>query len=175
MKLSLSSGALAAALALLSVSALPVQAVTPVTAHTVKAGTLTIEQPWSRVTPSGAKVAGGYLRITNTGSASDRLIGGTFPLAGRVEVHEMSMQDNVMRMKQIEGGLEIKPGATVELKPGSYHLMFMELKEPLKEGQVLKGTLVFEKAGTVEVEYAVRAMGAPAGGHGAAPMQQHKH
>lgn len=140
----------------------------------VKAGTLTVEQPWSRVTPTGAKVAGGYVRITNTGSASDRLVGGTFPLADRVEVHEMSMQDNVMRMKPVEGGLEIKPGATVELKPGSYHLMFMELKEPLKEGQMLKGTLVFEKAGTVEVEYTVRAMGAPASGSNAAPMQ-HKH
>ena len=59
------------------------------------------------------------------------------------------MENDVMRMKQVEGGLEIKPGATVELKPGGYHLMFMDLKEPLKEGQTIKGTLVFEKAGSV--------------------------
>ncbi|WP_262298724.1 DUF1775 domain-containing protein [Microvirga sesbaniae] len=129
----------------------------------VKAGPLTLEQPWSRATPGAAKVGGGYLRITNTGTTPDRLVGGSFPLASKVEVHEMRMDGDVMRMKPVEGGLEIKPGATVELKPGGLHLMFMDLKEPLKEGQTVKGTLVFEKAGRVEVEYAVRGMGgAPA-------------
>ncbi len=132
-----------------------------------KAGALTIEQPWARATPGGAAVGGGYVRVTNTGTAPDRLIGGSFPGASRVEVHEMRLEGDVMRMKPVEGGLEIKPGATVELKPGSYHLMFMDLKEPLKEGQTIKGSLVFEKAGTVDVEYVVRSMG----GHGAAPME----
>ena len=80
----------------------------------------------------------------------------------------MKLEGDVMRMKPVEGGLEIKPGATVELKPGGLHLMFMDLKEPLKEGQVLKGTLTFEKAGPIEVEYNVRGMG------GAAPAE-HKH
>ncbi|MBM6593966.1 DUF1775 domain-containing protein [Microvirga pudoricolor] len=135
----------------------------------VKAGPLTIEEPWSRVTPAGAKVGGGYLRITNTGTQPDRLVGGTFPLASRVEVHEMSMSGDVMRMKAVEGGLAIKPGETVELKPGGLHLMFMDLKEPLKENQTLKGTLVFEKAGPVEVTYTVRGMA----GSGAAA--EHKH
>jgi uncharacterized protein YcnI len=134
----------------------------------VKAGALNIEQPWSRATPGGAKVGGGYLRITNGGTTPDRLVGGSFPLAGKVEVHEMRMEGDVMRMKPVEGGLEIKPGATVELKPGGFHLMFMDLKEPLKEGQTVKGTLTFEKAGSVAVEYAVRGMG------GAAPAE-HKH
>jgi uncharacterized protein YcnI/copper(I)-binding protein len=133
-----------------------------------KVGPLTVEQPWSRATPGGAKVGGGYLRITNTGTASDRLVGGSFPLASRVEVHEMRMDGDVMRMKPVEGGLEIKPGATVELKPGGFHLMFMDLKEPLKEGQTVRGTLSFEKAGSVEVDYTVRGMG------GAAPAE-HKH
>ena len=133
--------------------------------QTVKAGSLTLEQPWSRATPGGAKVGGGYLRITNTGTAPDRLVGGSFPLASKVEVHEMRMDGDVMRMKPVEGGLEIEPGATVELKPGGYHLMFMDLKEPLKEGQTVKGTLVFEKAGSVEVEYAVRGMGGAPAGH----------
>ena len=64
-----------------------------------------------------------------------------------------------MRMKPVEGGLEIGPGATVELRPGGYHLMFMDLKEPLREGRTVKGTLVFEKAGTLEVEYVVRPIG----------------
>lgn len=133
-----------------------------------KAGSVSVEQPWSRATPGGAKVGGGYLRITNAGTAPDRLIGGSFPLASKVEVHEMRMDGDVMRMKPVEGGLEIKPGATVELKPGGYHLMFMDLKEPLKEGQTVKGTLTFEKAGNVAVEYVVRGMG------GAAPAE-HKH
>lgn len=130
-----------------------------------KVGSLTIEQPWSRATPGGAKVGGGYLRITNTGSTPDRLTGGSFANASRVEVHEMSLENDVMRMKQVQGGLEIKPGATVELKPGAHHLMFMDLKEPLKEGQTIKGTLVFEKAGPVDVQYTVRGMGAPAAEH----------
>jgi periplasmic copper chaperone A len=134
----------------------------------LKAGSLTLDQPWSRATPGGAKVGGGYLRITNTGTAPDRLTGGSFPLASRVEVHEMRLDGDVMRMKPVEGGLEIKPGATVELKPGGLHLMFVDLKEPLKEGQTVRGTLTFEKAGSVEVEYTVRGMG------GAAPAE-HKH
>jgi periplasmic copper chaperone A len=133
-----------------------------------KVGSLTIEQPWSRATPGGAKVGGGYLRITNTGATPDRLTGGSFVNASRVEVHEMSIENDVMRMKQVQGGLEIKPGATVELKPGAHHLMFMDLKEPLKEGQTVKGTLVFEKAGKVDVEYSVRGMGG-------APAAEHKH
>ncbi|MCC2654412.1 MAG: copper resistance protein CopZ [Microvirga sp.] len=134
----------------------------------VKAGSLTLEQPWSRATPGGAKVGGGYLRITNTGTVSDRLTGGSLPVASKVEVHEMRLEGDVMRMKAVEGGLEIKPGATVELKPGGLHLMFMDLKEPLKEGQTVKGTLTFEKAGSIAVEYTVRGMG------GAAPAE-HKH
>jgi uncharacterized protein YcnI len=135
-----------------------------------KVGTLTIDQPWSRATPGGAKVGGGYVRVTNNGPEPDRLIGGSFPGASRVEVHEMTLDGDIMRMKQVTGGLEIKPGATVELKPGGHHLMFMDLKEPLKEGQSVKGTLVFEKAGKVEVEYIVRGMG------GAAPAAgEHKH
>jgi uncharacterized protein YcnI len=132
-------------------------------------GPLTIEQPWSRATPTGAKVGGGYLRVTNTGREPDRLIGGTFPLAGKVELHEMSLVDNVMRMKQLVGGLEIGPGASVDLKPGGHHLMFLDLREGLKEGQSLNGTLMFEKAGSVEVEFQVRSMS----GEGGAAAHQH--
>lgn len=130
------------------------------------AGPLKVEQAWSRATPPGAKVGGGYLKVTNTGSQPDRLTGGSLPQAGRVEVHSMSLDGTVMRMAPVEGGLEIKPGETVELKPGGYHLMFMDLKEPLTAGQVLKGTLVFEKAGAVDVQYPVQPLGAqgmPAG------------
>jgi hypothetical protein len=136
--------------------------------HGTKAGALVIEAPWTRATPGGAKVAGGYLKITNTGSTPDRLIGGTFPSAASVEVHEMSMTDGIMRMRRLEKGLEIAPGASVELKSGRYHLMFMGLSKGLEAGGTIKGTLVFEKAGPVEVEYRI----APIGSH-AAPKHGH--
>src|SRR5690606_11444702 len=87
-------------------------------AETYRVGAIEIEAPWTRATPGGAKVAGGYLMITNKGSAPDRLIGGSATVAGRLEVHEMSVVDGVMRMRPLKDGLEIAPGATVELKPG---------------------------------------------------------
>ena len=130
------------------------------TAAAQRTGAIAVEQAWSRATPRGARVGGGYLKVTNSSSQADRLIGGSFLLADRVEMHEMSVDGTVMRMRQVEGGIEIKSGETVEFKPGGYHLMFVDLKEPLKEGQTVKGTLVFEKAGTVEVEYTVRSIGA---------------
>jgi copper(I)-binding protein len=126
-----------------------------------KAGGLVIEQPWVRATPGGAKVAGGYMTIRNGGSEPDRLIGGSTPLAGRLEVHEMRLEDGIMRMREIRGGLEIAPGQTVELKPGGYHAMLMDLNAPLRQGETLKGQLRFEKAGMVEVEFKVEAVGAP--------------
>jgi periplasmic copper chaperone A len=132
-----------------------------------KAGSLTIEAPWARATPGGAQVAGGFMKITNSGTAPDRLVGGTVPFAARFEVHEMAMDGGVMKMREVKG-LEIKPGETVELKPGGYHVMFMDLKSGLKEGETVKGELVFEKAGKVEVEFRVGPIGggAPAGGSG---------
>ena len=138
---------------------------------TYKAGSITVEAPWSRATPGGAKVAGGYMKLTNNGKEPDRLIGGSVPFAGRFEVHEMAMEGGVMKMRELPKGIEIKPGETVELKPGGYHLMFQDLKSGLKQGQTVKGTLVFEKAGKVDVEYRVGPIGggAPsgsaAGGH----------
>lgn len=132
------------------------------------AGPLSIEAPWSRATPGGAKVAGAFMTITNNGKEPDRLVGGAVPFAGRFEVHEMAMERGIMKMRHLANGLEIKPGETVELKPGGYHVMFMDLKHGLKEGQTVKGTLVFEKAGKVEVEFRVGPIGggAPKGGSG---------
>jgi copper(I)-binding protein len=140
---------------------------TGVKAATFKAGALVIEAPWARATPTGARTAAAYLKITNNGSEPDRLIGGSAPFAGSVEVHEMSITNGVMRMRRLDKGLEIKPGQTVELKPGGNHIMFQELRERLSEGKPLKGTLQFEKAGSVEVEYAIAPIGGtPSGGHG---------
>lgn len=129
-------------------------------AQDVTAGSLVISQPWSRATAPSAKVGAGYMTITNKGTTPDRLVGGSLPQAGRFEIHEMTMADGVMKMRPLDNGLEIKPGETVKLAPGGFHVMFMNLKEPLKQGETLKGELKFEKAGTVAVEYAVGAIAA---------------
>ena len=134
-------------------------------AHDFTIGTIKIDHPWMRVPPPAAKVAGGFMAITNNGKELDRLIGGTALGAGRFEVHEMSVTDGVMRMRQLQTGLDIKPGETVTLKPGSYHVMMLDLKAVPEAGKPLKGTLVFEKAGTIEIEYKVEAAGAKASGH----------
>lgn len=133
-------------------------------AHDFKAGPLQIDHPWSRATPGGATVAGGYLVVKNTGTAPDRLVAATAPFAGRVEIHEMSMKDGVMVMRPLPDGLAIPAGGSVELKPGGYHIMFLDLKAPLKEGTLVDGTLTFEKAGTVPVQFKVEGMGAQGGG-----------
>jgi hypothetical protein len=142
-------------------------------AHDYKLGALQIEHPWARATPKGASVGGGYMKITNTGTSPDRLIGGSSPIAGRFEVHEMSMDNGVMRMRPLKDGLEIKPGQTIELKPGSFHIMFVDIKQPIKEGERVKSTLVFEKAGTIEVEYAAVGVGATSAADKAAPRPMH--
>ena len=130
-------------------------------------GNLQIANPWTRATPKGSTVAGGYMVITNKGATSDRLVGGSAAVANRFEIHRMAMENGVMIMRPVVGGLEIKPGESVELKPGSFHVMLMGLKQPLEKGQHVKGTLEFEKAGKVDIEYNVEAIGAmPAkGGH----------
>jgi periplasmic copper chaperone A len=129
-----------------------------------KAGSLDISDPWSRATPKGASVAAGYMTIKNTGSTPDRLVEGSSDVASKFEVHEMKMENGVAKMRPVKGGLEIKPGETVELKPGSYHVMFVDLKKPLSAGDHVKATLVFEKAGSVSIDYDVRAMGSGSGG-----------
>jgi periplasmic copper chaperone A len=131
-----------------------------VRAEDVKVGDLVITQAWSRATPGGAKIGGGYLTIENKGSAPDRLIGGSSDAAGKVEVHEMAINNGVMTMRPLEKGLTIEPGKTVKLAPGGYHLMLMDLKAPLKRGDKLPITLEFEKAGKVQVSLDVQAVGA---------------
>lgn len=133
-------------------------------AQEYKLGSLVIDHPWTRATPKGAAVAGGYVKITNTGSTPDRLTGGSADVSRKFEVHEMSMDGGVMKMRELKNGLEIPPGATVELKPGSYHIMMMNLSRPLAKGDTVKGSLTFEKAGKVDLEFAVEALGGmPAG------------
>jgi copper(I)-binding protein len=147
-------------------------------AQSTKIGDLRIEHPWSRATPAGAKVAAGYLTITNTGTNPDRLVGGSYANASKVEVHEMAMNDHVMRMRPLQGGLLIEPGKSVTLAPSGYHLMFVDLKSPLKQGSKITATLQFEKAGNIDVTFDVRGVGARAPESGSAdhdhgPMQDH--
>ncbi|WP_246164080.1 copper chaperone PCu(A)C [Blastochloris sulfoviridis] len=132
----------------------------PGTGVELKLGALVIAEPWARATPPAAKVGGGYLRITNTGTEPDRLVGMSAPVAGRGEIHEMAVVDGVMRMRELEDGIAIAPGQTVELKPGGLHVMFMDIQEPLKEGATIPVTLRFAKAGTIEVPFQVRSIGA---------------
>jgi periplasmic copper chaperone A len=134
----------------------------PARTQEVKAGDLVITQAWARATPGGAKIGGGYLTIENKGSAPDRLIGGSADVAGKVEVHEMAMNNGVMTMRPLEKGLAIDPGKTVKLAPGGYHLMMFDLKSPLKQGEKLPVTLEFEKAGKVQVSLDVAGVGAQA-------------
>jgi len=134
-------------------------------AHDYKIGELEIAHPWARATPPAAKVAGGYLKIANKGRSADRLLSATFEGSSAVEVHEMAHANGVMTMRELANGIEIKPGETIELKPGGYHLMFVGLKGGLVEKQRPKGVLIFERAGRIEVEFAVESMGAKDGGH----------
>lgn len=145
-------------------------AAAPAGNDTYKIGDLVVVSPWTRATPGGAKIAGGYLKVTNNGTSADRLTGATTANADRVEIHEMSMTDGVMKMRPLADGLTIKPGETVELKPGGFHIMFMDIKQPLKQGDTLKATLAFEKAGKLDVSFSINAIGA---GAGAAPAHKH--
>jgi len=150
-------------------------------------GSIHITQPWARATPKGAKSGAGYMTITNKGTTADRVNCVSSDASAQCQIHSMTMEGGVMKMRPVEGGLEIKPGETVTLAPGGFHVMLVTLKHPLETGQTVKATLKFEKAGTVDVEYSVVAIGAPAPGaaagsgsmkmegHGGGMMQMDKH
>ena len=121
---------------------------------------LLITDPWTRATPPMAQAAGGFLTIENSSDEPDRLIGVASPIAGRVEVHEMRMQNGTMIMGPVEGGIEIPPSGTVTLAPGGFHIMFMGLRDPLTEGSRVPVTLRFEKAGELETSLHVMGLGA---------------
>jgi copper(I)-binding protein len=131
-------------------------------AQEIKAGDLTIEKPWARATPKGAEVGAAYVEIRNAGGEADKLTGGSADFAN-VEIHEMSMQGNVMKMQELKDGLAIPAHGDVKLAPGGYHLMLTDLKHPLVKGETAKVTLTFERAGAVTVEFPVVGIGASSG------------
>jgi len=127
-------------------------------AHEYSAGAIKIGHPWTRATPPGATTAVAYLRVTNTGNAPVRLTGGMTPVAQRVEIHTMSMEGGVMRMRPVPG-IDIAPGQTVELKAGGLHLMLIGLNRQLMPEDLLPLTLTFAGAPPVPVELYVEGMG----------------
>jgi copper(I)-binding protein len=141
-------------------------------AETYTVGAIEIANPWTRATPKGAPVGGAYMTITNKGAEADRLIGISTPVANQAEVHQMSMDKGVMTMRPVQGGLEIKPGQTVVLNPGSFHVMMTGLKQPMTQGQHVKATLEFAKAGKLDLDLVVESMGAQ-GPSAAAPAMDH--
>jgi hypothetical protein len=132
-------------------------------ADDVMAGKVKLTAAWARATPKGATVGGGYLMITNTGNMPDRLVNGTSDVSDRLEIHEMGMEKGVMKMREVTPGVEIKPGQTIKFEPSGYHIMFVGLKQPLKQGEHFKATLQFEKAGNVSVDFVVEGIGARSG------------
>lgn len=134
-------------------------------ASNVTIGKLEIDTAWARATPAGATVGAGYLTIRNTGSEPDTLVGIEADFAGRAEIHEMSMTDGVMRMRQLENGVAIPAGGSAELKPGGTHIMFLDLKSPLKAGEQVKAKLKFKSGAEGEVNFAIAPIGANAPEH----------
>jgi copper(I)-binding protein len=144
-------------------------------AHGYKAGALAIHHPWTRATPAGARVAAGYLVIENSGSEPDRLLGGSSEAGRAVEIHEMAENEGIMTMRALAEGLLVPAGGKVELKPGGLHLMITGLKRQLVEGEMMAATLVFEKAGRIDVEFEVQAIGGAPPSHGSQSDGGHTH
>jgi len=131
------------------------------------AADIKVTAPWSRATVRGASVGVGFLTIENKGKETDRLIGGTTDSAEKVEIHETRSEGGIMKMRALPEGIEIKPGETVVLKPGTFHLMLVGLKAALFPGEVVHATLRFDKAGPIAVDLPVEGFGAT--GPSAAP------
>jgi len=124
-----------------------------------KVGSLEIGSPRSRATPKGSQTAIGYMTIKNNGTTPDRLTGGSVDVADHFELHVTTIENGIARMRELSD-IEIKPGQVVEFKPGGSHVMFVNLKHPLSKGEHINGTLVFERAGKVQIEYSVEGIGA---------------
>jgi len=136
----------------------------PAVAHDYTLAGLKIDHPWTRVTPGRTGAA--YLSVTNTGGEMDRLLAASSPVAEKAELHTHQLEGDVMRMRPVQA-IEVPPGESAVLKPGGLHIMLLGLREPIREGSRIPLILSFEKAGSIEVELAVEAVGATGAGHGA--------
>lgn len=138
-----------------------VLAVGEVQAHDYDLKAIKIGHPWTRPTPEGAKAGAVYLSLTNSGSEADTLIAVESQIAGKTQLHQTIDEGGVMKMRPVEGGIALAPGATVQFKPGGYHIMLLDLKQRLLEGQRFPLTLTFAKSGTIDVEVSVENPSAP--------------
>lgn len=120
-------------------------------------GALKITGGYAFATLPNSPVAGGFLTVTNTGDTDDTLIAAASDIAGMVQIHEMSMDGDIMKMRELEDGLPIPAGGTVQLMPGGFHVMFMKLKGPLVDGEEVTLTLTFEKAGDIQMTFPIKA------------------
>lgn len=160
---------------LATIAALALSA-TAALAHDFTIGNLEIHHPASKATLPGQPVGGGFMTIANKGTEADRLVSITAPdVSDDVQIHEMAIENDVMKMRQLPDGVEIPAGGTVELKSGGLHVMFMKIKHPLKEGESFKATLNFEKAGALDVTFKIESAkpGNAAGGEGGANHEGH--
>ena len=144
-------------------------------ADAFKIGNIEITNVWARATPNGAKVAGGFFTIVNHGKEADRLVSLSSELSDKAQIHSMEMDDGVMKMRHQADGVVIPAGGTVEFKPGSFHVMFMDLDKTLNKGDEFKAKMVFEKAGTVDVVFTVSGIGAQAPDSMPANHEEHQH
>ena len=122
-------------------------------------GSISVEQPWARATPGGARTGAAYLTLANKANTTDRLMGATTPIAEKVQFHKVTEKDGIVRMRELRS-IEIASGDKLILKPGDIHIMLVGLKHPLKQGQTFPLTLEFEKAGTIQVVVSVAGVGA---------------
>jgi periplasmic copper chaperone A len=124
---------------------------------------IVVEDPYARATPAGAMSGVVYMTLDNKTNAADRLIRASSNVAAQVQIHEMSMVNGVMQMRQLVDGLPVPAGESVVLKPGGYHVMLIGLKKQLAAGETLPLTLTFEKAGNISVTVPIKAMGSAMG------------
>ena len=127
-------------------------------AHAQQQGDIAVTTPWTRAAGQGGTGAG-FLTIANRGSAADRLVGASSPIARVVEIHTHLREGDILRMRPV-AAVDLPPGGTVTLQPGGFHLMLIGLKEPLIQGQSVPLTLRFERAGELQVMLAVQPAGA---------------
>jgi periplasmic copper chaperone A len=133
-------------------------------AHEVSNKGVVVSHPWLRATPGGATVGAAFMEIRTDKGVTDRLISASSPVAGRVEVHTHTMEGDVMKMRKVDA-LDLKAGESHILKPMGEHMMLFDLKQPLKEGDLVRLQLTFEKAGVLEIDGSVEPVGAN-GPHG---------
>jgi len=150
--------------ALLTVAAVPAFA---------QSSSIQVENPRAPATPSGAKTGAVYMTIDNKLSIADRLTGLSSEVAKKLQIHETKMENGIMKMREISGGLPVPAGGSVVLKPGGYHVMLIDLNKPLKAGETFPLTLVFEKAGNISITVPVQSMGAAGATHEGMPGMGH--